>query len=130
VVQEERQWPGDHVSKVSSSNVLEGLDAGADDYMTKPLAVRELTARILALLRRAMHPQEVLATGRYTLYPSTLTVMQNGEAIILSPGEFALLELLVRHPNETFSSNVLMERLWPGNQEVSTDALRGLSRIE
>jgi two-component system OmpR family response regulator len=92
---------------------VEGLDAGADDYLTKPFAFTELTARIRALMRRgpAERPS-VLEVGDLTLDPAT-RVVQRGEARIdLTAKEFALLEFFMRHPGEVLSRMRLIEHVW------------------
>lgn len=103
----------------------EGLDSGADDYLVKPFSVRELLARIRALLRRpsGLLP-ESLTAGRYRLVPDTLTVRRESEEIRLQPREFALLEFLARHPNQVFSGDALLRRIWPSESETTTDAVR------
>ncbi len=90
-----------------------GLDAGADDYLTKPFAVVELTARLRAITRRG--PQErpvVLQVGDLTLDPVTHRVHRGWREVRLSPKEFALLQELMRHPDEPLSRTHLIEHVW------------------
>jgi two-component system, OmpR family, response regulator len=111
---------------------VEGLDAGADDYLTKPFDFTELTARLRALLRRsggAASP--VLRAGPIELDPSTREVRRDREPISLTPKEFALLEYLLRHPGRPLSRATLMEHVWgirfdPGTNvvDVFINALR------
>ncbi len=103
----------------------QGFDAGADDYLTKPFILTELTLRIRALLRRA-GPQVrmVLKAGDLELEPDTFQVKKNGEALKLLPKEFALLEFLMRHPEQVFSLDSLLARIWVSDSDASTDAVQ------
>jgi two-component system OmpR family response regulator len=90
-----------------------GLDSGADDYLVKPFAFEELLARIRTLLRRPRHalpPQ--LALGGLTLDPATREARLAGEPLALSPKEFGLLELFLRHPGEVLSRERILEHAW------------------
>lgn len=90
-----------------------GLDAGADDYLVKPFAFRELLARLRALRRRGTeHRTTQLVVGDLTLDLVTHQASRNGQIIDLTAKEFALLELLMRHPNQVLSRTVIAEHVW------------------
>jgi two-component system OmpR family response regulator len=90
-----------------------GLDAGADDYLTKPFSVAELRARLRALARRGAPTRPtVLEVGDLRLDPSTHQVWRGGTEVELSAKEYALLELFMRRPNEVISRLALLEHAW------------------
>jgi two-component system, OmpR family, response regulator MprA len=94
-------------------NRVGGLDAGADDYVTKPFALEELLARIRALLRRASESsEEVLRFADLELDPGTREVRRGGERIELTRTEFALLELFIRNPRQVLTRSIIFERVW------------------
>lgn len=104
----------------------QGLDAGADDYVTKPFHMKELGARLRALLRRPppITGSNTLKAANITLDVSKFRVMKDNEVITLVPKEFQLLEFFMRHPNQVFSSEALLNRVWPNNSDSAPQALR------
>jgi DNA-binding response OmpR family regulator len=102
-----------------------GLDAGADDYLTKPFHFEELSSRIKALLRRpAGLVDEVIRVGNLTLEPGSGSVQNGGIPVALLPKEFALLQFLMRHPNQIFSAEALLERIWSSDSDSSANTVR------
>ena len=93
-------------------NRVEGLDAGADDYVTKPFALEELLARVRALLRRATGGEEILRFSDIELDPSMRQVTRGGEPVELTRTEFALLELFMLNPRQVLTRSVIFERVW------------------
>jgi len=92
---------------------VEGLDAGADDYVTKPFALEELLARLRALLRRTADGSgEVLRFADLELDPGTREVKRGGEPIELTRTEFSLLELFMLNPRQVLTRSVIFERVW------------------
>ena len=103
---------GEEVDKVV------GLELGADDYVTKPFSMRELLARVRAILRRPRNaagpasPEEVLRSGNLEIDLAAHIVRLDGEAIPMRPREFALLALLVKNPRRVYTRNQVLEALW------------------
>ena len=94
-------------------NRVAGLDAGADDYVTKPFALEELLARVRALLRRTANGAgETLRFADLELNPGTREVHRGDEAIELTRTEFSLLELFLRNPRQVLTRSIIFERVW------------------
>jgi two-component system, OmpR family, response regulator MprA len=91
---------------------VRGLDLGADDYVAKPFHFAELLARVRAHLRRSVRPDEVVRVGDVALDPRTHVVTRQDRPIQLTPREYELLELFLRHPGEVLSKEVILDRLW------------------
>lgn len=103
---------------------VRGLDCGADDYLVKPFAMRELLARLRALLRR----QQPSRTGRLTLHdlvidPATHTVEREGRPIDLTPREFALLEYLLYHTNQVVTREMIEQHIWNYDFECESNVI-------
>jgi two-component system response regulator MprA len=105
-------------------NRVAGLDAGADDYVTKPFALEELLARLRALLRRtAGGSGEVLRFGGIELDPRTREVRRDGELIELTRTEFSLLELFLLNPRQVLTRSIIFERVWGYDFGLSSNSL-------
>lgn len=101
-----------------------GLDSGADDYLTKPFHMKELSARVRAILRRpSSYVGDKLTSGVLELTPGAHSVKINGKDVVLLPKEFSLLEFLMRHPDQVFSADALLNRVWESASDSSIDAL-------
>jgi len=106
-----------------------GLELGADDYVTKPFSVRELCARVKAVLRRKNDPtepvksdQEIVA-GKFIIKPEKYEIYYNGNLLELTLKEYELLELLIRNKGRVLKRDYLLQVLWDYNDSISTRVL-------
>lgn len=104
-------------------NVVQGLDLGGDDYITKPFRVRELISRIKAVLRRRAVNQESfpLISGEILLDPARMLAAKGGEKLFLSPMEYKLLLTLMENPFQVLSREQILDRLWDVEGEFVDD---------
>jgi len=102
----------------------DGLDYGADDYLTKPFSFVVLLARLRALVRRKMPARPaILALGDLTLDPATHAVKRNGVPVALTPREYALLEYFLRHPGRVVSKIELLDNVWDATEDTDPNAV-------
>ncbi|HEU5198818.1 MAG TPA: response regulator transcription factor [Ktedonobacterales bacterium] len=103
---------------------VQGLDCGADDYLVKPFAMRELLARLRALLRRKQPYQPGrLEMGSLVVDPTTHTVERAGQPMELTPKEFALLEFLLHHPNQVVTREMIEQHIWNYDFECESNVI-------
>jgi two-component system, OmpR family, response regulator len=112
-------------AKASVDDRVKGLQAGGDDYLTKPFAFSELLARIQALIRRATQATEPtrLVVGDLTLDLLTRDVQRGSDQIELQPREFALLEYLMRNPNRTVTKTMILEHIFDYSFDPQTNVV-------
>ena len=103
---------------------ITGLDSGADDYLGKPFALAEVSARLKALIRRHNnHPAPIFTLGDLTYKPETKTVFKSGQQVVLAPKELMLLELLIMNKNKVLSKETIENKLYSWGDEVSSNAV-------
>lgn len=108
----------------SAEDIVAGLDAGADDYLTKPFALKVLLARLRALARRKdVEPRMQLQIGNVVLDPAQHVVKRGGSPVALTRTEFALLEALMRNSGRVVTRDRLMEAVWGSDREVESNTL-------
>ena len=111
-------------AKTAVDDRVEGLDAGADDYLTKPFALDELLARIRALLRRSMGDvSQVMRYDDLVIDPGARTVMRGDDSIVLTKTEFDLLVLLARTPGIVLDRDTIYEEIWGIDFLTSSNSL-------
>ena len=104
-------------AKSEEDNRIQGLDAGADDYITKPFSTRELTARIKAVLRRSQHheSEEPLIAGSLIMDRVSRRALGDGKPVDIGPTEYRLLEFFMSHPERAYTRAQLLDHVWGGN---------------
>lgn len=112
-------------------DVVRGIKAGADGYLTKPIQPKALSARVEAFLRRARIPPDDhtdqplrFGDGELIIDPSARRVLVRGREIHLSPTEYDLLIFFARHPNRIFSNEIILDRVWPLDAQASVDSVK------
>jgi DNA-binding response OmpR family regulator len=111
-------------AKTVVDNKVEGLDSGADDYLTKPFAFNELIARIRALLRRSSFSSEkILKAGDLEIDTESHKVKRNGNEIMLTPKEYSILEYLTRNKNRIISRTKLIEHVYDYHFDSDTNVI-------
>jgi len=117
-------------AKDSVPDVVRGLDAGADDYLTKPFTFNELLARLRALQRRSTsRPQNQLRVGDLVLIPESRTVSRAGVPITLTRTEYSLLERLMYRAGKVVPRNTLIEAVWGFDREIEENTLDAFVRL-
>jgi DNA-binding response OmpR family regulator len=110
-------------AKSSVDDRIAGLDAGADDYMTKPFVLAELAARLRALLRRRAPHENIIRVGDLELDTAHRMVRRAGNTIALKPKEYAVLELLMRHSDRPVPKSSIIEHVWDLHSDASSNVV-------
>jgi two-component system, OmpR family, KDP operon response regulator KdpE len=113
-------------AREGQADKVDALDAGADDYLTKPFGMNELLARVRAALRRAQpsHDIPVITTPHFTIDLAAKRVLRNNQEVRLTPTEWHLLEMLVRHPGKLVGRRQLLTEIWGPTAANETNYLR------
>ncbi|HLW76665.1 MAG TPA: response regulator transcription factor [Bryobacteraceae bacterium] len=113
-----------------ASDIVHGLDSGADDYLTKPFSIDVLLARLRAVSRRGAIPRPArLTAADLTLDPASREVARAGQPINLTPREYKLLELLMRNAGRAISRATILEQVWGFDTEVNENTLEVFMRL-
>jgi DNA-binding response OmpR family regulator len=114
----------------STKDLIQGLDIGADDYLTKPFSLEVLFARVRAIGRRGPISQPIcLQTGDLFMDLGTREVRRGNRSITLTPREFAIVELLMRHSPLVISRETLIEKIWGCDADVENNTLDAFVRL-
>lgn len=114
----------------TAGDVVQGLDLGADDYLTKPFSFEVLFARVRAVARRGPIPQPVnYRAGDLTVNQGTREVRRGERSITLTRTEYAILELLIRNAGRVVSRDTLIERVWGNESEIESNTLDAFVRL-
>ena len=117
-------------AKDSAADTIRGLDAGADDYLTKPFSFEILLARLRAVSRRGVIPRPVcLEVADLKLDPATHQVTRDARQLNLTPREYNLLELLMRNHNRVVSRETILESVWGYDSDVNENTLEAFVRL-
>jgi len=112
------------------SDIVKGLNVGADDYLTKPFAFEELLARLQAVSRRGpVERLPQLKVADLVLDPVTHTVIRSGNQIHLTKTEYSLLEFMMRHPGRVLARSTIMESVWGFDSEIENNTLDAFLRL-
>ena len=128
VIRRIRSWSAMPIIVISArsedSDKIEALDSGADDYLGKPFSLKEVQARLNALIRRSSgRPSPLLTYGNVAFDPETRKVTSAGREVVLSPRETALLELLLLNKNKVLSKEAIESKIYSWDDEVSSNAV-------